>query len=295
MKNKILQLLLVIILCIVSIFATYCYTMEKNIIKLDDFYGTYSLVEAQNVYNGQYLAIVPCEDNNSNKGSFIIYNTKLNNELSLKTDDGLGSDLQIYEVSENLNDLIENDLIENISEIPGVEAVYAVSYTLGEVFFEKQQVLWDSYIPELANDPSWMPDKVIMEKYNGLGLRDDNGDYRLKTNVYGYDKKMIDALEEYVIEGNINFSSLKQDNSVILKTWVDGQGNTTGIDVHPGDTISLKVPKADCNDTEILRFLGDESGDDGDKIRVWSASASTVIHHPIPSFTISASDRSPPR
>lgn len=192
-------------------------------------------------------------------GSFIIYNTKLNNELSLKTDDGLGSDLQIYEVSENLNDLIENDLIENISEIPGVEAVYAVSYTLGEIFFEKQQVLWDSYIPELANDPSWMPDKVIMEKYNGLGLRDDNGDYRLKTNVYGYDKKMIDALEEYVIEGNINFSSLKQDNSVILKTWVDGQGNTTGIDVHPGDTISLKVPKADCNNTEILRFLGDES------------------------------------
>lgn len=192
-------------------------------------------------------------------GSFIIYNTKINNELSLKTDDGLGSDMQIYEDSQELSDVIGKDVIENIAQIPGVKIIDAVSYTLGEVCFEKEKVIWDSYIAELADDPSWLPDEEVMEKYNGAGLRDENGDYRLKTNVYGYDENMLEALKEYVIEGNIDFSSMNQDNSIILKTWIDGQGNTDGIDVHPGDTIALKVPKSDSRDSEILKFIGDDS------------------------------------
>lgn len=192
-------------------------------------------------------------------GSFIIRNTQINNELSLKTDDGLGSDVQIYEQSENLKDVIGKEVVKDISEISGVKEVHAVSYTLGEVFFEKNLVLWDSYLAELANDPEWLPDTSIMEKYNGLGLRDENGDYRLKTNVYGYDDGMLDSLSEYIIEGSIDCQSLKQDNKVILKTWVDGQGNASGIDIHPGDTITLKVPKADCEDADVLKFLGPES------------------------------------
>ena len=131
MKNKILQLLLVIILCIVSIFATYCYTMEKNIIKLDDFYGTYSLVEAQNVYNGQYLAIVPCEDNNSNKGSFIIYNQQNDSRIEGEwnwSDKGLLSLQKDGERIGIIGYINDNYIYINNQEISKVEKVsdYAV-------------------------------------------------------------------------------------------------------------------------------------------------------------------------
>lgn len=186
--------------------------------------------------------------------TFAIENTRVNNQLVLKTDDGLGSELQISEQSSKLSDTIPQEVITNIEKLDGIEGIYPVKYWLGEFPLSKEQVIWDSYCAEIANDPSWKPDSVIMEKYNGQCLREENGNYKMKCNVYGYEDVMLEQMEQYTLEGEINPVAMKQENTVILKTWMDGQGGYEGIDLKVGDSIKLKVPKNETIPDEVLRF-----------------------------------------
>ena len=191
--------------------------------------------------------------------SYVTVNTQIHNELSFKTDDGLGSEYQVFEESDNLAYMIPKKTAEEIAMIPGIAAAYPVSYYLGEIPLEKNQVLWDKYCAELADDPGWKPDPIVMEKYNGRCLRDESGNYRMKCNIYGYDDGMLEELKDYLLEGHYDPKSLLEDNAVILKTWMDGQGNYGGLDLKPGDTLTVKVPESpDVPDT-VLRFLEEDS------------------------------------
>ena len=64
---------------------------------------------------------------------YVIRNAKINNELTLKADDGLGSDIQVYEESDCLSDVIPENSVENMKKIKGISAVNPVSYLLGEL------------------------------------------------------------------------------------------------------------------------------------------------------------------
>lgn len=191
--------------------------------------------------------------------SYVTVNTQIHNELSFKTDDGLGSEYQVYEESDNLAYRIPVKIAEEIKRIPGVAAAHPVSYYLGEIPLKKEQVLWETYCAELADDPEWKPDPIVMEKFNGSCLRDENGNYRMKCNIYGYDDGMLGELKDYLLEGDYDPESLLENNSVILKTWMDGQGNYGGLDLKPGDTFTVKVPKNPDVSDSVLRFLEADS------------------------------------
>lgn len=186
--------------------------------------------------------------------TFVIENTRINNELSLKTDDGLTSDLQILEQSNHLLDVIPKQTIDEIKTVQGIKNIYPVKYLLGEFPLNKEQVKWNSYCAEIANDPSWKPDATIMERYNGKCRRKPDGSYKMKSNVYGYNAAMINQMKDYILDGTIDPNAMLKENTIILKTWMDGQGNHDGLDLKVGDSIILKVPKKENLSDGLLKF-----------------------------------------
>lgn len=68
---------------------------------------------------------------------------------------------------------------------------------------------------------------------------------------------MLEELADYLLEGSIEPKSMLKKDTVILKTLMDGQGNYDGIDLSPGDSIRLKVPKNASVPEAALRFEGE--------------------------------------
>lgn len=190
--------------------------------------------------------------------NYVIVNTERNNELTMKADDGLGSDMQIYMESAELSQVIPEETARQIRESGDFSEVYGISYLLGEVPFMNGEWTWETYYaetavkkePERANEI----DPGIMKAYNGRITDEGNGNYKMKANVYGYDEGMLSALKEYILEGEIYPEDMKKENTVVLQTLMDGQGNYSGLDVKVGDIITLKVPKSQDVAAEVLRF-----------------------------------------
>lgn len=195
--------------------------------------------------------------------NFVIVNTEKNNEMTMKADDGLSSDIEVYMESNELAQVIPENAKDEIMKSGKFKDVYGVKYLLGEVPFMNGEWTWDEYFPETAikKDPSRKKDidPVIMKLYNGTITDEGNGNYKIKSNVYSYDDGMLRHMEDYILKGDINIDDMKKNNTVILKTMMDGQGYYEGLKVNPGDTITLKVPKSQYVDEEVLRF---KSSDD---------------------------------
>lgn len=189
--------------------------------------------------------------------TYVVQNTRIHNELTFKADDGLSSDIQVYEDSHILSDVIPEEAVMAMTKIDGIAAVNPVRYLLGELPLENGTFRWPQYYPEIAGEEGWEQDPMIMERYHGVITRGSEESYRLKTNVYGYSDDMLAELSDYLLEGTVDPEALRCDNGVILKTLMDGQGNYDGLAISPGDTIRLKVPK-DFGQEEALYFEGPE-------------------------------------
>lgn len=187
--------------------------------------------------------------------TYVADNTRRNNELTFKADDGLGSDIQIYEETDKLTDTVPEGAAEQLRAIPELETVSPVRYMLGELPLLDGSFKWPSFFAETAGQEEFEPNPEIMEKYNGVAVQTGEGDYKLKVNIYGYDDEMLEALEAYLLEGEIDPEQMRAQNTVILKTLMDGQGNYDGLAVLPGDTITLKTPVSQEASQEVLRFL----------------------------------------
>ncbi|EGB92979.1 FtsX-like permease family protein [Clostridium sp. D5] len=186
--------------------------------------------------------------------AYVAENTRINNELTFKADDGLGSDIQIYLDTDDLKTVIPEKTIQQLKQIDGIGSLSAVRYMLGEVPFVGGAFNWPSYYPETADQEDFKPDPVLMEKYNGVAVQTGENDYLLKVNIYGYDDQLLDGLNEYLLKGEINPDNMRANNSVIFKTIMDGQGNYDGIDLKAGDAITLKTPVSSAAAPEVLRF-----------------------------------------
>lgn len=190
--------------------------------------------------------------------NYVIVNTEKNNELTMKADDGLGSDMELYMEADQLSQVIPEQQAGEIRKLPYFNEVSGVSYLLGELPFLNGEWTWEEYYPETAvkKDPSRKKeiDPLMMKRYNGTITDEGNGNYKIKTNVYGYDTPMIQSLSDYLLEGEIDLGQMREKNQVILKTVMDAQGNYDGLKVKAGDTITLKVPKSQDVPEEVLRF-----------------------------------------
>lgn len=187
---------------------------------------------------------------------YVTENTQIHNELTYKADDGLGSDIQVYEQSDQLTDVIPETSAEQMRQVAGVGAFHPVRYLPGEIALNDGKLIWTSYFAETANDESFQPDPVLMEKYNGLAVQTGRDDYALKVNIYGYDDEMLEELNDYLLGGEINPDQMRKDNSVIFKTLMGGQGDYTGIKIRTGDEVELKTIKDRKVPQEALKFLG---------------------------------------
>lgn len=210
--------------------------------------------------------------------SYAAESTKRNMNHTLKTDDQLDSDLLVYIDSENGSYSIPENAVKQIKNIAGIAHTDEMSYLLGEIPLESGIFQWPEFFPETANDPTLTQEQRILDNYHGIitqqnisqqdNSQQDNSQqdisqqdsvsYRLKVNVYGYSDDMLNALNDYLVEGTIDPGLIYRENSIILKTLTDGQGNTDGFDLHPGDTVRLKVPKT-MSSPELLTFESDES------------------------------------
>lgn len=191
--------------------------------------------------------------------AYVTENTRINNELKFKADDGLGSDMQVLEDSDVLSDVMPEDTAARLRDIKGIKSAYAVRYMPGEISLPDGMLKWTSYYPEIAVEEGFDPDPVLMEKYNGIAVQTGEDDYKLKVNIYGYDDGMLEEMNEYLLEGSIDPEKMRKENTVILKTLMGGQGTYEGISLSLGDSIQLKTPVNTEVSQEVLKFLAEEN------------------------------------
>ena len=191
--------------------------------------------------------------------TYVTENTKIHNELTFKADDGLGSDIQVFEDSDDLGDMIPGYMAEEIRKIPGVEAVNTMNYMLGEIPLYDGKLRWTSYFAETDPSDDLEPDPLLMEKYHGVATIEGDDDYKLKVNIYGYDDEMLLELSDYLLEGNIDPDAMRKGDTVIFKTIMGGQGTYDGINIKTGDFITLKTPENTEVPAEVLRFQEKDS------------------------------------
>lgn len=184
--------------------------------------------------------------------TYMVENLKIHAELSMKSDDGLGSEYRISLKSTSLNDTIPETVADKIKDMPETADVYATKYTLGELKLAEDEFLadedWSEYF-EYQNRDSY-----FVQRYGGICNQQEDGTYTIKYDVYGYDEGLLKQLEDFVLEGEIRPSEIKSGNQVIVAANMDGQGNYYFYGKKPGDTITLRVPKQENYTDDLLKF-----------------------------------------
>lgn len=188
--------------------------------------------------------------------TYMVENLKVHAELSLMSDDGLGSEYRISLKSDSLQDTIPEAVAEKIKNMPETDDVYATKYTMGELQLSRNEFLaeddWSDYF-EYQNQ-----DAYFNQRYDGICNQQQDGTYRIKYNVYGYDEAMIGQLDDFILEGEIQPEEIKNGNQVIVTANMDGQGNYYFYGKKPGDTITLRVPKQENYTDDLLKFQSGE-------------------------------------
>lgn len=89
--------------------------------------------------------------------TYVVQNARIHNALSFKADDGLASDIQVYEGSHRLSDVIPADVMEILDFVDGVAYANPVRYTLGEIPLEDGLFCWPKYYAETADEEGFAP------------------------------------------------------------------------------------------------------------------------------------------
>lgn len=188
--------------------------------------------------------------------TYMVENLKVHAELSLMSDDGLGSEYRISLKSDSLKDRIPENVTEKIKNMPETDDVYATKYTMGEIKLSENEFLaeedWSGYFEFQNQEP------YFIQRYDGICNQQKDGTYRIKYNVYGYDEAMMEQLNDFILEGRIRPEEIKNSNQVIVTANMDGQGNYYFYGKKPGDRITLRVPRQENYTDELLKFQGSE-------------------------------------
>ena len=119
---------------------------------------------------------------------------------------------------------------------------------MGELTIQKKELEWEKYFNERNADG------YFRQQYGGICVDKEDGTYGIKYDVYGYDVGMLEQLQEFILEGEIIPEELEEGNQIIAVANMDGQGNYNFYGKHPGDTVTLRVPKDLNCSREVLTF-----------------------------------------
>lgn len=166
--------------------------------------------------------------------TYMVENLKIHAELSLKSDDGLGSEYRISLRSASLADTLPESVVDAIRKMPDAADTFGTRYTLGEVQLTEEEFLydpdWQYYFDEKNNDT------YFNQRNGGICVRKEDGSYGIKYDVYGYDDGMIAQLQDYILEGDVDPARMKAEDQIIAVANVDGQGNYYFYGKKPGDS-----------------------------------------------------------
>lgn len=180
---------------------------------------------------------------------YAIQEAKQENQLTMKSDDGLNSDYLISMQTSAFTQGLSDQDIKELEEIKGVDSVSPVKHFLGATFIPDEK-----YTQKHFFDPE-NEDQRLKEYFSGICTLEPSGDYLIKGNLYGYGSKMLGKLNDYLIEGSIDEQAMEQENGVIVCLPQDGGTlKFDTINLKPGDSISVKVPKSLDAKDEILKF-----------------------------------------
>ncbi len=185
--------------------------------------------------------------------TYLVENLKVHAEMSLKSDDGLGSEYRMFVKSDSLADTIPASAVEEMKKIPGLSQMYATKYTLGELTIGKEQLAWETYFDEVNKD------SYFAGHYGGICVDKGDETFGIRYGVYGYDAGMLNELSDFLLEGEIQVKALEEGNKVIAVANMDGQGNYDFYGIHPGDMVTVRVPKKQNCPPEVLKFDSEAS------------------------------------
>lgn len=201
--------------------------------------------------------------------NYITINSKLNSAMVISSDDTLLADIKVSMPEGKFDYGITQEQLNAIENLPAITSASGFKYFIGESRIDEDALVWKSYWAEIANDPNWKQTPEILTRFNGIVVKNIDS-YKIKTNIYGYDSNSLDTLKNFVIEGKIDQDKMNESGTVILRTIVDAQNKVNGLDIHAGDTITVKVPKNLNCKHELLRF---ESNDENYEEKVFTISA----------------------
>lgn len=187
-------------------------------------------------------------------GSYIEEQVERNHKLTQMSDNGTNADIKVAIENLRLAGEIREEQVEKMKALPEVRLAEPVSFYFGAILLKKEQIR-DSALEKgfWENLDKYNP---LIETVGGHMFHEGNGQYNLKTEFYGYDEEMLREMEDFVLEGDID--SVKQKDTVIFQTEMDGVGNWDIIGLHVGDRVTLRFPKENPGriTEENMRILG---------------------------------------
>lgn len=204
---------------------------------------------------------------------YIIQESKKENEMTMKADDGLNSDYSVYIETSSFAQGMSENIVDDLGKINGVSEIHPVKNFLGETYLTKEKLTNKHFFDDSNND------QRLKDYFNGI-CTEENGGFFVKGNIYGYNEDMIHKLKEYLIEGSLSVQQMEAEDGVIICLPQDGGTlKFDTVNIKPGDIIEITVPKSLDPQGDVLKFQGQENLYDTKKVKVIATVKRVLAHN----------------
>ncbi|MBU5306925.1 ABC transporter permease [Clostridioides mangenotii] len=176
---------------------------------------------------------------------------------------------------------IDDNSIAEINKINGIKQVKAGKVLYSRMTLNRDKILNMDFYNNIPPDGY---EKVVL---NGLTLKDNNKEeVTIKQKLKGFDKNMLNSLNEYLVEGNIDTNKMKSSNTAVVyiphvfelhKDYYTTGSKKNGkpiVDINIGDTVKVKVPKGKINMQKYWR------GEDNYKYNEYEFKVGAIVDYP---------------
>lgn len=204
---------------------------------------------------------------------YLIQQSKAENEMTMKADDGLNSDYSVYIETSSFDQGISQQIVDQLKNINGISSIYPVKNFLGETCLPKEKLANEHFFDDGNKD------QRLKDFFNGICTESDDEVF-IKGNIYGYDNNMIKELQEYLIDGELDTQKMDEGDGVIVCLPQDGGTlKFDTVNIKPGDIIEIKVPKSLNPQGDELKFQSQDSLYDTKKVKVVATVKRVLAHN----------------
>lgn len=135
----------------------------------------------------------------------------------------------------NMDKGLTKEDVDKVRNIEGIEYVNPTKIVYSRTIINKKDIIEPLFFEILEKSSSdW---ETAVKEYN-------NKNIIMQSNIWGYSDESIKELNKFLIDGEINISKMKEENSVVVYIpTLGGQGSKKVVDISSGDTISVTFRK----------------------------------------------------